>query len=186
LHHVHANRAPGHAQVDPQSFGVRGDARLGCAVDRLCGRAEPGGHRSDEDHGALAPVERGEQGLGERDGGVEVDAQHVGHLVGSVLPRPSSFRDAGVVHQHIEAAELFGHLVGEGLQPIQLTQIHRPCPAVGAVGANPHEHVVEAHSPTIAPRCANPSARTAPSPDDAPVTSTRFPLGSNTANPPRF
>ncbi len=62
---------------------------------------------------------------------MEVDAQHVGHLVGPVLPRPPPLGDAGVVDQDVEATELVDHASGEGVEPVELAQVDGPRATVG-------------------------------------------------------
>ena len=92
----------------------------------------------------LALDEPGEQGEREADGGEVVDRHHRLDDIGGELLHPPALRDAGVVHEHVDAAELVDGPRRERVDAVEVGQVDGPGARSGSVFAEPGEHGVEA------------------------------------------
>ena len=92
----------------------------------------------------------------------------------------------GVVHEHVDAAELVGRLrartrrARRGRRGRSSTRATRARARGTRASTSSSWSARRAQMPTVAPAAANPSASAAPMPADAPVTSTCLPLQSRT------
>ena len=92
----------------------------------------------------LALDEPGEQRERQPDGGEVVDRHDRLDDVGREVLHAPALRDAGVVHQHVDPAELVDGPSRERVDAVEVGQVDGPGARLGRVLAEPREHGVEA------------------------------------------
>ena len=119
----------------------------------------------------------GEHGEGEAHGREVVHRHHALDVVGGHGRRASPLRDTGIVHQHVDAAELRVRRRRELVDPVEIREVDDPHPPARdrSASTSARRSSRRAQIPTVAPRRANAMAVAAPMPDEAPVTRTFMP-----------
>jgi hypothetical protein len=125
--------AAAQGEVHLHGLGPCGERGLRRRVRRLARRAEARRDRRDVHDAAVALHELGEQRQREVDGGEVVDAHHGLDDVGRERLDLPALRDAGVVHEHVDAAELLARELRERRDRVEVGEVDRPHAAVGRV-----------------------------------------------------
>ena len=181
MHRRHLHRMAGDDHLLAQRLGEPAHRELGRVVGRLARHREQPEHAGDVDD---VPVAGGDQVRKERLGAVdhapEVDVHHPFDVLELAGLDVAGERDAGVVVDLVDRAEVLVDRVGVRLECLALGDVHRSA-FTGAPMAFSRSSVTARPSvstsliASLAPERPSSMARAWPIPDPAPVTTATFP-----------